>query len=109
VPKRLEGDLEGVVVRVEDSGPGIPAEIVPMIFDPFFTTKAPGEGTGLGLAISERIVRAHGGRLSCESPPGKGAIFVVELPLRPPEDSEAARTAAHPGRRPLTSDTGRVL
>jgi PAS domain S-box-containing protein len=71
----------GVVVRVEDRGPGISAENLKTIFEPFFTTK-PG-GTGLGLYISHDIVKRHGGSLSVTSEPGQGAAFTVELPLEP--------------------------
>lgn len=64
---------------VEDSGPGVPAEIRERIFQPFFTMKEVGAGTGLGLSISKGIVEAHGGTLYLESS-AKGARFVVRLP-----------------------------
>jgi two-component system NtrC family sensor kinase len=51
------------------------------LFDPFFTTKEVGEGTGLGLSICHGIVTEHGGRIYAQSQPGRGATFVVELPL----------------------------
>jgi PAS domain S-box-containing protein len=79
VPER-----ELIRISVKDNGPGIAHDIVEKIFDPFFTTKDVGEGTGLGLAISESIVRAHGGSIACESAPGRGAEFIVTLPIRPP-------------------------
>ncbi len=69
-----------VVYSVEDTGPGVPAEIVPRIFDPFFTTKQVGRGTGLGLALSHGIVLEHGGTMRYEAVDGGGARFVVELP-----------------------------
>ena len=71
-----------VRISVTDSGPGIPAEVVPQIFEPFFTTKEVGLGTGLGLAISLGVMKAHGGSIEVESPPGKGATFTVELPVQ---------------------------
>jgi signal transduction histidine kinase len=53
------------------------------LFDPFFTTKAVGKGTGLGLAISYQIiVEKHGGKIFCNSLPGEGSEFVVEIPIR---------------------------
>ncbi len=65
---------------VEDSGPGIPQELIPRIFEPFFTTKQPGHGTGLGLSITLGIVQRHGGRIEVVSRPGRGARFEVTLP-----------------------------
>ncbi|MDJ0961716.1 MAG: ATP-binding protein [Acidimicrobiia bacterium] len=75
---------DGVVVEVEDNGPGIPSEIQERVFDSFFTTKPPGSGTGLGLDISRSIVMTrHGGMIGVESQPGR-TVFRVELPLTPP-------------------------
>jgi signal transduction histidine kinase len=68
-----------LVVRVKDTGHGIPAEIQPKLFEPFFTTKT--HGTGLGLATSQQIVFEHNGHLVVESRPGKGSTFSILLPL----------------------------
>jgi signal transduction histidine kinase len=73
-----------VRLEFEDTGPGLAPEVRDRIFEPFFTTKPVGQGTGLGLSISHGIVDRHGGRLYAESEPGKGATFVIELPLAPP-------------------------
>jgi len=64
-----------------DDGPGIAEENLGHLFDPFFTTKEVGSGTGLGLSICHGIVAEHGGRIYAESEPGKGATFIVELPI----------------------------
>ncbi|WP_456425609.1 tetratricopeptide repeat protein [Rhodocaloribacter sp.] len=70
-----------VEIRVADNGPGIAPEVRDRIFEPFFTTKPTGSGTGLGLSLSYDIVtQGHGGTLTVESTPGKGATFVVTLP-----------------------------
>src|SRR5581483_5501041 len=77
-----------VLVRISDSGPGIPDDVVPHLFTPFFTTKEPGQGTGLGLSISYSIIESHGGQITLESSngggtgqaTGTGATFVVDLP-----------------------------
>ena len=69
-----------VRITVEDSGPGIDAEVFDRIFEPFFTTKDPGKGTGLGLAITAGIVQEHGGRISAASSALGGARFTIELP-----------------------------
>jgi two-component system, NtrC family, sensor kinase len=74
------GARRGVVVRVIDDGPGIPAEVIPQIFEPFFTTKPKGEGTGLGLGIVKRIVDKHGGEVTATSSPGR-TTFSVWLPV----------------------------
>ena len=68
------------IIRVEDNGPGIDADLVDRIFDPFFTTKPPGEGTGLGLPTTRRIVEAHGGRISVQNRRSGGAEFTIRLP-----------------------------
>jgi len=70
------------VVRIADSGPGIPEEIRQRIFEPFFTTKKRGEGIGLGLDICRKIVESCGGSISFESRPGR-TVFSVELPAAP--------------------------
>jgi signal transduction histidine kinase len=71
------------VIEVEDNGPGIPRDDLPRIFDPFYTTKKAGEGTGLGLSVSYFIItNNHHGQLSVTSREGRGARFVVSLPLR---------------------------
>ena len=64
-----------------DDGPGIAKENLGHLFDPFFTTKEVGKGTGLGLSISYGIITEHSGRIYAESELGKGATFVVELPI----------------------------
>jgi signal transduction histidine kinase len=77
------GAAEGVVVEVEDDGPGVPPELQGEVFDPFVTTKPPGQGTGLGLNIVHQIVVGdHGGQVSLDSRPGR-TVFRVELPPTP--------------------------
>ena len=82
-----------------DDGPGLSPENLRRIFDPFFTTKKVGEGTGLGLTIAYGIIEDHGGRIRADSRPGRGATFIVDLPVvqgpeqRPVvEEKEAARS-----------------
>ncbi|MFV0347376.1 MAG: cache domain-containing protein [Halodesulfovibrio sp.] len=71
-----------IYIRISDSGTGIMAEHQRMIFDPFFTTKEVGKGTGQGLAIARDVVtNKHGGTLDVESEPGKGATFIITLPV----------------------------
>jgi len=81
-----------VVIKVTDTGCGIPAEIREKIFDPFFTTKEIGKGSGLGLSTSLGIVKSHGGFINLKSQPGKGSIFEVWLP---------ANTSAQPSSAPV--------
>jgi two-component system sensor histidine kinase PilS (NtrC family) len=68
-----------VAISITDNGSGIPEDAAQHLFEPFWTTKP--SGTGLGLAISYRIVEAHGGTLSVESPPDGGCRFVITLPV----------------------------
>jgi two-component system, NtrC family, sensor kinase len=90
-------DDRKAVLRVRDTGPGVPVHLVPYLFTPFFTTKAPGEGTGLGLSLSYGLVKAHGGVLEYEAPPQGGAEFRVTLPLLEAEAPEAAEPVPHRG------------
>jgi two-component system NtrC family sensor kinase len=90
-----EPSRDAVILEVNDDGPGVPKEVQTKIFDPFFTTKAIGKGTGLGLTVAYAITQEHGGRLRVESDPGKGASFILELPVsgshvRVPEQTPAA-------------------
>jgi PAS domain S-box-containing protein len=78
-------------IEVADTGPGIPADVLPHIFEPFFTTKDEGQGTGLGLSLVYGIVENHGGRIKAYSEPGQGARFVIELPLTPKADGDPTR------------------
>ena len=71
-----------IVFSVQDTGPGIPPEVVERMFNPFFTTRA--TGTGLGLAIVHRIVDAHGGHVVVVNAETGGAIVELCLPTRPP-------------------------
>jgi signal transduction histidine kinase len=70
----------GVVIRVSDTGAGIPPEVRARLFEPFFTTKPAGVGTGLGLSICMTIVTQMRGRIDVESEPGKGTAFLIRLP-----------------------------
>ena len=72
---------DAIKVTIADDGPGIARENLRRVFDPFFTTKEVGKGTGLGLSICHGIVTGHSGRIYAESEIGKGATFVVELPV----------------------------
>jgi signal transduction histidine kinase len=82
VSARRESERErpAVLIAVADTGPGIPADILPRIFEPFFTTKPGSEGTGLGLAVCQDIVGQNSGELAVESKVGVGTTFTVILP-----------------------------
>jgi two-component system, cell cycle sensor histidine kinase and response regulator CckA len=85
-------------LTVRDTGVGISPEILAHIFEPFFTTKELGKGTGLGLATAYGAVAQSGGRITCESAPGKGTAFHVRLPKTDaPLDPEAAPGALDRG------------
>jgi two-component system NtrC family sensor kinase len=71
-----------------DDGPGIAKENLGHLFDPFFTTKEVGQGTGLGLSICHGIITEHNGRIYAEGEPGRGATFIVELPIPAEINSE---------------------
>lgn len=69
------------VLRVSDTGPGIPEKLMKKIFEPFFTTKETGKGTGLGLAVACQVVREHAGTIWADSKEGEGCTFTVRLPM----------------------------
>lgn len=73
---------EMVSVEVQDTGAGMPPEILQHVFEPFFTTKAAGKGTGLGLAVVHGIVTQHGGRVEVQSQEGVGTTFRILLPAQ---------------------------
>jgi signal transduction histidine kinase len=96
---RGEGADEFVTLTIADDGPGVPEELRDRIFMPFFTTRKADDATGLGLPVSADLVTAHGGRLRYEpGAGGRGAAFVVELPVR----GDVAADVPSPGdaRRP---------
>ena len=96
VRTRRAGDA--IRIEIEDTGGGVPPNLLERIFNPFFTTKPTGHGTGLGLSISLGIVREHEGRIWAENAAQGGARFVVELPVIVPRASGEfpAALAAHP-------------
>jgi C4-dicarboxylate-specific signal transduction histidine kinase len=89
---RIASSRDGEKIRIafSDTGPGIPLELQQRIFDPFFTTKEVGTGTGLGLSITYSILKEYGGEISVDSRPGKGAMFLVELPFADEEPPQEA-------------------
>jgi PAS domain S-box-containing protein len=97
-----------VRLTIEDTGCGMPPEVLERIFDPFFTTKGPGEGTGLGLSVVHGIVKAHEGAILVDSRVGEGTAFRMYFPaLTDREPSGArprARTIAGRGEHVLTVD-----
>ncbi len=73
-----------ILVKVSDTGKGIPADRMSRIFEPFYTTKAPNRGTGLGLSVCHRIVKQHGGHILVDSHVDVGTEFTVVLPIAAP-------------------------
>jgi signal transduction histidine kinase len=88
----LRGE-DGVVIEVEDTGGGIPADIVRNIFNPFFSTHP--KGTGLGLSLSHRVIEQHHGQIEVVNGVA-GARFIVRLPLRPPGFATSTRSIDTP-------------
>jgi signal transduction histidine kinase len=74
----LKNGKDQAMIRLSDTGPGIPHESLSRIFDPFFTTKD--RGTGLGLSIAHTIVESHGGTIAVSTGPQKGTTFIISLP-----------------------------
>jgi two-component system NtrC family sensor kinase len=84
-----------VRLRVADSGPGIPEDVLPHIFEPFFTTKEHSQSTGLGLAVAKSILDQHGGGIQVRSKEGEGAEFIVTLPAGKIEPAVELASIAH--------------
>jgi len=102
---------ENVFASIEDTGIGMPEEVLRRVFDPFFSTKGPG-GSGLGLSVAYGIVSRHGGELTVDSAPGRGTVFTVILPTAPKMNMEPESPAPHPSRIVrilLIDDDSRVL
>src|SRR5471030_1739715 len=76
----LDNTAPLVKLWVRDTGPGIPAELLPKIFQPYFTTKGPRQGTGLGLNIVQRLIKEGNGALHVHTQPGEGTTFTIYLP-----------------------------
>jgi signal transduction histidine kinase len=102
-------DSKRVIIRICDNGPGMTERVRLMLFDPFFTTKPVGQGTGLGLSISYQIVVAeHGGLLRCESAPGQGTEFIIEIPIVQPNRKPNASINATPELQKLLKPNGQL-
>lgn len=80
------------LLRISDTGSGIPSEVLPHLFEPFFSTKP--KGTGLGLVTSQSIVDAHGGRIDIRSEPGQGTCVILHLPVASQSSLPSPRSAA---------------
>lgn len=78
VSLQLEADVQHARLRIVDQGPGVDRSLLPRIFEPFVSGRE--GGTGLGLSIVRGVIERHGGRVSVDSMPGRGAAFIVELP-----------------------------
>ena len=83
-----------VVIRIVDTGCGIPADVLPHVFEPFFTTKR-GKGTGLGLSISQTYVRSHNGEIQIDSAVSRGTTVTITLPFRQAELTSLEKQAAN--------------
>jgi signal transduction histidine kinase len=70
---------KAAIIKISDTGVGIPEENIGRLFEPYFTTKS--EGTGLGLAITYRMIKSHGGDINVESSVGRGTSFTISLPF----------------------------
>ena len=99
-----------VTLEFQDNGPGIKPQHLARIFDPFFTTKPAGKGTGLGLSLSYGLIQEHGGKISCQSEPGHGATFIIELPVAQDTNPALLRRSGTPFPFPKTGEpTGKTV
>lgn len=95
VPRNLTGDPDSLVgdyaaIMIDNSGLGMPADVVTNAFEPFFTTKAPGKGTGLGLSMVYGFTKQFGGTVTIDSVPGRGTTVGIYLPMGLPAEGRNA-------------------
>ena len=95
---RHDQNLEALVLKVIDTGIGIPTDLYQKIFEPFFSTKEIGSGTGLGLSIAQGIIEAHGGAIQIESEPNQGTTIILTLPLKQPSGTQQPHADPPPNR-----------
>jgi len=86
-----------VILRVADTGNGVPPGIIERLFEPFFTTKEVGKGTGLGLSTVYGIIKQSGGDIQVTSEVGEGTVFTITLPLAGTPDERLAQSDEVPG------------
>ncbi len=101
---------EQVVIRIADTGVGLPAQIE-KIFEPFYTTKAPGKGTGLGLAICKDFIEDMKGTITAAPGDEGGAVFTIRIPVqsfRPPTERQRLRISRRAGRAHDTMPAGEL-
>ncbi len=96
-----------IMVEVQDTGHGIPADVLDKIFEPFFTTKEVGKGTGLGLSMVYGIIKQTGGYVFCESDPGAGATFRILLPRLVETETQPDEPLKAEVAKPAADLTGR--
>jgi len=96
---RLERVDDRLRLEVEDTGSGIPPELLVHIFDPWVTTKAQGKGSGLGLSIARQVIMSHGGTIRVHNRPGNGAVFTIDLPAAQGSHPHAHTAHAENSRR----------
>jgi len=92
---KTEAIDDTIRISLEDDGPGILQKNLKRIFNPFFTTRKAGEGTGLGLSICQGIINSHNGKIYAESRLGKGATFIIELPVVARQKNKARTASAN--------------
>jgi signal transduction histidine kinase len=84
VRTRCDVDNDAVLIEIEDTGGGMPEEIIAQVFEPFFTTKRGNAHAGLGLSVANNIVHEHSGKIEVESISGRGTLFRIRLPMKTP-------------------------
>ncbi len=100
-----ESRAPNIRITIQDNGPGIPREHMRRLFDPFFTTKEVGKGTGLGLSLCYGYVKDHGGTITPLSQVGKGATFIIELPVAENAENAEAPVETETSPAPEIPDT----